>query len=123
MICAFRTNLVLVYILFTVVIGVGLIIADYWYLAVKETALAAKCQIVSHLAMSFFFPCLGIDATNLIFRAEGLYYSQHVSADGIYSFLCCLKLWTFLYGFPWVISLAMSPDYHNLRRGQIDNST
>lgn len=71
----------------------------------------------------FFFPCLGIDATNLIFRAEGLYYSQHVSVDGIYSFLCCLKLWTSLYGFPWVISLAMSPDYHNLRRGQIDNST
>lgn len=108
------------------VIGVGLIIADYWYLAVKETALAEKCQIVSHLAVFFllfyFFQWLGIDAINLIFREEGLYYSQHASVDGIYSFLCCLKPWTFLYGFPWVISLAMSRDYHNLRRGQIDNS-
>ncbi|CAI7581076.1 unnamed protein product [Penicillium palitans] len=57
LICAFRTNLVLVYILFTVVIGVGLIIADYWYLAVKETALAAKCQIGGGAVL--FAACLG----------------------------------------------------------------
>lgn len=53
LICSFRTNFVLVYILFTVVIGVGLIIAGYWYLAMKETALAEKFQIVSPLAVIF----------------------------------------------------------------------
>jgi hypothetical protein len=53
LICAFRTNLVLVYILFTVVIGVGLINANYWYLAMKETALAEKLQVVSALAVFF----------------------------------------------------------------------
>ncbi|KAJ5471013.1 hypothetical protein N7530_008370 [Penicillium desertorum] len=57
LICAFRTNLVLVYILFTVVIGVGLINADYWYLAMKETALAEKLQVGGGAVL--FAACLG----------------------------------------------------------------
>ncbi|KAJ5515386.1 hypothetical protein N7527_006946 [Penicillium freii] len=57
LICAFRTNFVLVYILFTVVIGVGLIIADYWYLAMEETALAEKLQIGGGAIL--FAACLG----------------------------------------------------------------
>ncbi|KAJ5511717.1 hypothetical protein N7453_003820 [Penicillium expansum] len=57
LICSLRTNFVLVYILFTVVIGVGLIIADYWYLAMKETALAEKFQIGGGAVL--FAACLG----------------------------------------------------------------
>ncbi|KGO72743.1 GPR1/FUN34/yaaH [Penicillium italicum] len=57
LVCSFRTNFVLVYILFTVVIGVGLIIADYWYLAMKETALAEKLQIGGGAVL--FAACLG----------------------------------------------------------------
>lgn len=58
LICSFRTNFVLVYILFTVVIGVGLINAAYWYLAMQETVLAGKFQIVSPLAVSLIFSLL-----------------------------------------------------------------
>ncbi|KAJ5519722.1 hypothetical protein N7463_000175 [Penicillium fimorum] len=57
LICSFRTNFVLVYILFTVVIGVGFIIADYWYLAMKETVLAGKLQVGGGAIL--FAACLG----------------------------------------------------------------
>ncbi|CDM31639.1 hypothetical protein DTO013E5_2089 [Penicillium roqueforti] len=57
LICSFRTNFVLVYILFTVVIGVGLINAAYWYLAMQETVLAGKFQIGGGAVL--FAACLG----------------------------------------------------------------
>ncbi len=47
LICSFRTNCVLVWILFTVVVGVGLLIAFYFKLAMQETAIAQKLQVVS----------------------------------------------------------------------------
>ena len=46
MICSLRTNLVFVWIFFTVTIGLGLVAALFWYAAERHMATAHRCQIV-----------------------------------------------------------------------------
>lgn len=58
-------------------------------MAMQETALALKFQIVSSFLM--VLPrCLDLvtDTWDLIFRAEGLFYSQPVLVGGTYYLLC-----------------------------------
>lgn len=53
------------------------------------------------------------DTWDLIFRAEGLFYSRPVSVGGIYCFLCCLQPWIIHCSFPSVIYLISCPDILN----------
>lgn len=90
LVCSFRTNLVLVWILFTVVLGVGLLVGAYFQTAMQDAGLAHKLQVVrpsSTLLMNSL--SLVINTRDHHSRAEGLFCSPPVSVDGIYYFLCC----------------------------------
>lgn len=48
-ICSVRTNLVLVWILFTVDLGACLVTAAFFHAAAGSMSIASKCQIVRHI--------------------------------------------------------------------------
>nr|DAA06460.1 TPA_inf: GPR1/FUN34/YaaH-class plasma membrane protein [Aspergillus terreus] len=57
LVCSFRTNLVLVWILFTVVLGVGLLVGAYFQTAMQDARLAHKLQVGGGAVL--FATCLG----------------------------------------------------------------
>ena len=77
LVASIRTNLVLVFILFTIVLGLGLVTGAFWNVALGNMAVASRCQVVSPpcpFGAVYCFSAIGVD--DAINRAAALAYLQ-----------------------------------------------
>lgn len=105
-ICSVRTNLVLVWILFTVDVGACLVTAAFFYKAAGSMDIALKCQIVRRIHSD---PAtdICICTNRRVLRVAVLSYSLAVWVDGTCCWPCCFQRSSFHSHFQWATYLAL----------------
>ena len=89
--------MVLVWILFAVDVGAGLVTAAFWQKAAGNLDIAQKCEIVRHALRATVLPF----TNRLVYRVVAVPCSPVAWADGTYCWSYCLRPWTSQFRFPW----------------------